>query len=144
MSLYADTSFLVSYDIADANSTRAEAVFRSLANPLVFTGLHRLEIRNAIALSRFRNLITPTEAQRALADLQRDLRARLLVATGVNWRPILRPASLLAEQHTPRIGSRSLDVLHVAAAKRLGATTFFSFDSRQRALAQAVGLEVQP
>lgn len=144
MSLYADTSFLVSYYIADANSTRAEAVFRSLADPLLFTGLHRLEIKNAIGLSLFRKLITVNEAQRALADLQRDLRARLLIATTVDWRPILRSASLLAEQHAPTIGSRSLDVLHVAAAKRLSATTFFSFDSRQRALAQAVGLVVKP
>ena len=144
MSLYADTSFLVSYYIADANSTRAEAVFRNLTNPLLFTGLHRLEVKNAIALGAFRRLITANEAQGALADLQRDLRARLLVATAVNWRPILRSASSLAEQHTPTIGSRSLDVLHVATAKRLGATTFFSFDSRQRALAHAVGLVVKP
>jgi predicted nucleic acid-binding protein len=50
----------------------------------------------------------------------------------------------LAEHHTPVIGARSLDVLHVAAALVLGATEFCTLDTRQANLAKAAGLHVQP
>jgi hypothetical protein len=37
-----------------------------------------------------------------------------------------------------------LDILHVAAALKSGATDFLSFDGRQRTLAAAEGLTVGP
>ncbi len=52
MTLYADTSFLISGYINDSgNSVRAQAVLHAttdLVKP--FTGLQRLEMRNALAL----------------------------------------------------------------------------------------------
>jgi len=144
MVLYADTSLLVSYYVTDANSARAQALIHASAVPLVFTGLHRLELRNALALGIFRGLITRAQAHTAEHDVQRDCRAGRLVATAVNWVPILRAAAQLAMHHSPGIGSRSLDVLHVSTARRLGAAEFWSFDGRQTALATAVGLTVKP
>jgi predicted nucleic acid-binding protein len=41
-------------------------------------------------------------------------------------------------------GTRSLDVLHIAAAKAGRAVEFLSFDARQRALAALVGLRLAP
>ncbi len=46
--------------------------------------------------------------------------------------------------HTMELGCRTLDVLHVACAIQLSPEVFVSFDSRQRALAERVGLRVQP
>jgi hypothetical protein len=46
--------------------------------------------------------------------------------------------------HAERIGSRSADTLHVAAAMLAGTRRFLSFDKRQRELARAAGLEVKP
>ena len=60
------------------------------------------------------------------------------------WEKLVREAESLAEQHTPAIGSRSLDILHVAAALVLGATEFCTLDTRQGKLAQLAGLHVQP
>jgi len=40
-------------------------------------------------------------------------------------------------------GCRSLDVLHVATAKKLNAMEFLAFDNRQKAMAQAIGLTVK-
>jgi len=48
MILYADTSLLISYYINDSNSVSAQATFSD--RPLPFTGLHRLEMRNALLL----------------------------------------------------------------------------------------------
>lgn len=40
------------------------------------------------------------------------------------------------------LGTRTLDVLHVASAVALGAQRFVTYDIRQAALAKAVGLRV--
>ena len=45
-----------------------------------------------------------------------------------------------ALNHTPTIGCRTLDVLHVAAAKLIGTTEFCTFDTRQFTLAGQIGL----
>lgn len=47
----------------------------------------------------------------------------------------------LSRTHTAKLGTRALDVLHVASALELGARTFVSYDTRQAALAKAVGLK---
>ena len=44
----------------------------------------------------------------------------------------------------PTVGTRSLDLLHVAAAVLLQADTFFSFDERQRQAAAGEGMTVKP
>jgi predicted nucleic acid-binding protein len=144
MNVYADTSLLVSYYVNDQNSGRAQALIHSLTDPLFFTGLHRLELRNAFALGVFRQRLTAPQAQAAWRDIERDLQAGRLSPRRLNWPPIFRTAAQLASRHTPSIGSRSLDILHVAAAKKLAAAEFFSFDERQKALGQLLGLTVKP
>ena len=144
MLLYADTSVLISYYVSDANSARAQALIHGSSFPLLFTGLHRLELRNALALAVFRRVITPNQARNAWTDIQRDCRARRYAMTPVKWVPVLRHAAQIAARHTHTIGSRSLDVLHTAAASRLDTDEFWSFDARQRTLATALGLTVRP
>ena len=63
-----------------------------------------------------------------------------LVKTAVRWPAVFGIASRLSEQHAALTGTRSLDILHVAAAKALRSREFASFDNRQRALATATGL----
>ena len=48
----------------------------------------------------------------------------------------------LAREHTAALGTRSLDVLHVAAALALRERNFVTGDDRQAKLAAAVGLRV--
>lgn len=84
----------------------------------------------------------------SLRALPRQVRAALaatdLVATPLpayNW---WAEAEVVSHAHTVKLNVRTLDVLHVAAARVLGATEFLSFDNRQRVLAKAVGLQVGP
>jgi len=42
------------------------------------------------------------------------------------------------------LGTRAVDVLHVAAALELGATGFFTFGLKQRKMAEATGLILNP
>jgi hypothetical protein len=53
-------------------------------------------------------------------------------------------AKRVSLKHTAGIGSRSLDVLHVAAALVMKAEILLSFDDNQRKLAKAAGLRVAP
>lgn len=76
--------------------------------------------------------------------MEQDLAAGLLVPMPDLWEKLIAQAESLAAQHTPTIGSRSLDILHVATALASGATEFCTFDDRQRRLAELSGRRVQP
>jgi len=105
-----------------------------------FTTLHRAEWMHAVSQHVFRKEISALEARRAQAELERDLGSGL-------WLKVDLPESLwdtcaeLARRHGPRLGIRTLDSLHVAAALELGAAAFWTFDERQAKLAAAEGLQ---
>jgi len=53
-------------------------------------------------------------------------------------------AEALSAAHTEKLGTRASDVLHVAAAAALGVKYFYTFDTRQKALAVRTGMKVKP
>ena len=144
MEPYADSSFLVSCYVLDSNTPRAKAYLLQTNQPLGFTSLHALEVRNALKLGIFRGLLSAADANAAWANLERDLQSGRLVKKWVNWPVAFRIASRFSERHSATLGTRSLDILHVAAAKALRAAAFVSFDVRQQALAATVGMKVVP
>jgi predicted nucleic acid-binding protein len=144
MNHYADSSFLVSCYLADANTPQANAYLSQTAAPLAWTGLHALEVRNAFELGVFRGLLTAADVASAWANVENDLRSARLVRTTVKWPSTFRQAAQLSLRHSATSGTRSLDILHVAAARSARAAVFVSFDARQRALAIAAGLKVEP
>jgi predicted nucleic acid-binding protein len=97
-----------------------------------------------LSLAVFQQRLTTAESLAAWHEVQQDLASGVLVAKPDLWGKLVREAESLAEHHTPVIGARSLDVLHVAAALVLGATEFCTLDTRQANLAKAAGLHVQP
>ena len=141
---YADSSFLVSCYIADANTSQAKAYLIDSGATFAFTLLHVLELRNAFKLGIFRKLLTAVEAAAAWRNVERDLRSGRLVRQPVKWPSVMRLAARLSEQHSSVYGTRSLDIIHVATAKLSRIEEFVSFDSRQRDLASAIGLKVGP
>ena len=97
-----------------------------------------------MSLAVFQQRLTTAESLAAWQEIQQDLASGLLEAKPDLWEKLVREAESLAEHHTPVIGARSLDILHVAAALVSGATEFCTFDTRQGKLAKAAGLHVQP
>ena len=144
MTYYADSSFLVSCYLLDANAAKAKAYLRAAGAPLVFNALQALEVGNAFQLGVFRGLFSAADAASARGNLEQDLRSGRLLKTAVNWPLAFRVASALSKRHSATTGTRSVDILHVAAAKSLRAVEFISFDARQRLLAAALGLKVAP
>ena len=144
MSAYADTSFLFSLYVADANTPLALSFRQSRTDPFPLTEFHRLELRNAIAQTVFRKQLTAATAQATWANVEADIHNGALVLVRLAWPDVFREAESLAQRHTPATGSRSLDTLHVAAAVAAGAVDFVTFDIRQAALVKHVGLTVKP
>ncbi len=108
--------------------------------PLTLHG--RAELVNSMALARFRGAIDQKTFEGALADLEGDVDDGRLSLVDLVWRKALDLSADLSRKHTPKIGTRTIDVLHVASAKSLRCRTFVTYDDRQAALARAVGLRV--
>ena len=49
----------------------------------------------------------------------------------------------VSKKHSAGIGSRSLDILHVASALSINADRFLTFDGRQTKLAALAGLKIE-
>lgn len=139
MTVYADTSFLVSLYVPDRHS--AEAQRRLQSRPLVwFTPLHRAEWTHAVYQHVFQRKIAAAEAQRVLRDMEDDLARGLWVRTDLPETAFDNCAEL-ARRHGGRLGVRTLDSLHVASALQLKAERFWTFDERQAKLAHLEGLK---
>ena len=142
MRAYADTGLLCSLYAPDAHSRRAAARMAVVALPLPVTWLHQLELRNALRLRVFRREITAAQRDAALNAWLADIAAGVLAAAAPALDGITREAERLSASHSERLGTRSLDILHVASALVLGLEEFHTFDLRQAALAKAAGLKV--
>lgn len=140
MSAYADTSFLFSVYVADANTTKALPLIRAASLPLLATPLTEFELENAILQRQFRRELTSGDCKALIASFRADLTSIF------DLRPfaleMIHKGSLLSARQTPHFGTRALDVLHVASALVLGAKDFYTFDLAQAKLARAEGLRV--
>jgi len=136
---YADTSFLTSLFTTDVNSAAAAEHVRMAVAAFPLTPFGRLELTNAILLRHFRREITVAEAIDVQAHVASDLASGALAAFPTPAAMFERAESL-AHKYTARLGVRSLDILHVAAALELEAEAFLTFDRRQARLARAEGL----
>ncbi len=144
MSVYIDTGILVKSYVFEEDSPEAIAIIEAAGDPLAFSHIHELEIPNAIRLKRFRGEITKSEEAAAIRVFRADVDAGRLARREYDLAEVFIKAERLSAQYSGEIGSRSLDVLHVAAALQCGCASLASFDERQRKLAVLAGLKLIP
>jgi predicted nucleic acid-binding protein len=144
MVAFADTGFIGSLYLKESTSATARAAVQAAPVALPLTPLVMLELRNAFNRAVQRQRITAAQRDALWQDVEADIAGGFLVATPVASGPLHETARKLSDRHTPVLGTRSLDLLHVAAALVLDARVFFSFDERQRKAAASEGLEVKP
>ena len=137
--IYLDSSLVVSLCCPDANSAAAAAILQIAADRLLITTLCELETVNALGLRVFRKEISNLQAETSLNHFRKDQSAGVFLLRALPESAFER-ARQLSRQLTPKLGTRTADLLHVAAALELGASGFFSFDMQQRKMAQAAGL----
>ena len=141
MIVYADTSFLFSLYAADANSSAAAAIIRRLKPPLLITDFGEFEFTNALNWRIFRKQLRASEEQALLVAVSKDVEAGIIRIAPLTAATFTR-ARQIARTQTRLLGTRSLDVLHVASALTLRATIFCTFDQKQASLASALGLQL--
>lgn len=140
--VYVDPSALASLYIHETRS-RAMCTWRvKLGGTLLVTHQGRTEIVNAICRVAFLGQVDEAGLAAALADFANDFAHGQLRQADLLWRSALDRAAQLSRNHTPKIGTRTLDVIHVACALELKLRHFLTFDTRQQRLAAAAGLKV--
>lgn len=137
-----DPSALLKLYLHEPESRKMASWRAKTRGPLPVTHHGRVELANGIALAAHRKLIDESTYEAAIADLDDDFEQGHYVQADLLWRAALKRASELSREHTRILGTRSLDVLHVACAIELGLRTFVSFDARQQSLVRAVGLRL--
>lgn len=140
--VYVDPSALGRLYIHQPGS-REMALWRAkVGGTLLVTHHGRTEMVNAICRVAYQGILDATGLGDALADLSDDFAQGRLRQADLLWRAALQRAEELSREHTPKLGTRSLDVLHVACALELKLGRFLTFDNRQQRLAEAVGLKL--
>jgi predicted nucleic acid-binding protein len=136
-----DASFLFSLYVLDVNSAAASAKMRRAVLPLLLTDVGKIEILNAVALRLFRKELRPAQARKVYDLFRQDIEQDVVQIVPLPA-AAYRQAEQIARTHTPLLGTRTLDVLHVAGALVLKADAFYTFDQKQAGLATAVGLTI--
>jgi predicted nucleic acid-binding protein len=130
VTLYVDSSALLKRYVDEPDSERAVELLAS--DDELVTGRHTwVEVRRNLS-----RLLGPSEAAAARASLAADTGAFAVVELDAATCEL---AATIAEQ----TGVRTLDALHLGAARRLGtALGFVTFDVRQAQAARALGFAV--
>ncbi len=130
MTLYADTSALLKRYVDEPDSDRAVELL--VSDPDLVTGRHTIvEVRRNLA-----RLLPATAATAERGAFAEDIASLSIIELDAATCEL---AATIAEQ----AGVRTLDALHLGAARRLGtAMTFLTFDVRQAQAARALGFAV--
>jgi predicted nucleic acid-binding protein len=154
MTAYADSNLFSRFYLRLSESEEAigrmEAARRQGNAPLPVTGLHRLEVMNALQLYVFAGKagsqvhVTPEQAAAAHATFRSDLsEAVFLRPVQIELPELEAHFEELALRHTAKHGFRTYDLIHVASALVLRCDTFWSFDPKASKLASLEGLRVR-
>lgn len=130
MSLYVDASALLKHYVDEPDSERFEQIFASDA--VRVTARHTIvEVRRNLA-----RLLVPEVAAGMRAAFAEDIRKLFVIDLDAS---ICEDAAAIAEI----TGVRTLDALHLAAARRVGdGITMLTFDLRQAQAARSLGIAV--
>jgi len=141
---YADTTVIVKLYVKEGHSLEVSDWLRENNEAIPLTKFHELEFINAINLKQFRNEITIDDVRLIISKFNDHEKRGIFYRPQIDWTNIFLNAIELSKNHTKDIGSRSLDILHVAAALSIKADQFLTFDERQSKLAFLAGFKVNP
>lgn len=142
MVISTDTSFLFSLYGNDIHTVAAVDWCIRNSHVISISSLNHFELINALRFAEFRKSLKCGGAMLCEQLFSNAIREERLVEITINLAQILTEASRLSHAHTLTGGHRGFDILHVAAAKIIGATHFLTFDANQRKLAENEGLVV--
>ena len=142
---YADSGFVVSlYLTSEGISAQARQEVKRVSKPILLSPLSLLEIRNALNFGINRGEISGTQRDAVLTEIDAQIETGFFRLVEASQSSIYAKARELSNKHTPEFATRSLDLMHLAAALLSEARTFLTFDKRQIKAAIAEGLIIKP
>lgn len=108
--------------------------------PLLLSSLGELELINAVQLHVFRKEIRESDLRASLSAFRADVNSGVLAIRPISEAMFIE-AKRLSARWSAKLGTRSLDIVQVAAAIVLEADSFHTFDDRQKKLAKLAGLK---
>ena len=142
--IYCDSSLVLALFVPDTWSVQAKKLAAQFMDPIPLVPIGEVELLTRVHRGVGENRLSPSEHAAVLRQIETDIADGLLVRKNLPVREHREEALGLAKRHAPVLPVRSLDILHVAAARVLKLRTFASFDRRQRDLAKAAGLRLLP
>lgn len=142
---YADSGFVVSlYLTTEGTSAQARKEVKRASKPILLSPLSLLEIRNALNFGIHRGEITREQRDAVLSEIEAQIEKGFFRLVDASQSSIYAKAQELSNKHTPNVATRSLDLMHLAAALLSEARTFLTFDKRQAKAAAVESLVVKP
>ena len=141
--VYVDTSVIVKLYFKEEYSRDTSNWLRKNNEAIPLTSFHELELIHAIHLKQFRTEITPDETRQIMSRFEEHEISGIYYRPQLAWSAIFIHAIDLSKKHSANIGSRSLDILHVASALSINAGRFLTLDDRQTRLAALAGLKIE-
>ena len=144
MTAYIDTALFVKAFVLEVDSAETITLLERIGEPFAYSHLHEIEIPNAIRLKRFRGEITKAQEISAIRIFKAEVDAGRFERIAYDLGAVFIRAEKLSARFSGEIGTRSLDLWHIAAALEGGCTAFASYDVRQRKAAAISNLELIP
>ncbi len=141
--VYVDTSVIVKLYIKEEYSRETSDWIRANNAAIPLTSFHELEFKNAIHLKQFRAEIVENQTSHIISTFYKHESRGVYYRPQLDWPNIFTHAIDLSEGHSKTIGTRSLDILHVASAISIKAERFLTLDERQSELASLAGLKIE-
>lgn len=142
---YADSGFVVSlYLTTEGTSAQARKEVKRASKPILLSPLSLLEIRNALNFGINRGEITGDQRDAVLVEIEAQIEKGFFRLVEASQSSIYAKAQELSNAHTPTVATRSLDLMHLAAAMLSNAGTFLTFDKRQTKVAMVEKIVVKP
>ncbi len=141
--VYVDTSVIVKLYIKEEYSRETSAWLKANNEAIPLTSFHELEFKNAIHLKQFRAEIAEEQAILIISKFDEHESKGIFYRPQLDWPTIFSHALDLSKDHSKTIGTRSLDILHVASALSIKAERFLTLDERQSELASLAGLKIE-
>lgn len=148
MSRFADSSFLFALYAPNERLDKATQLFDEAEEQLIVSPLVVFEFRQAIWFHVFRlnrgDVVgfPQQTAENALAAFESDLNAGRFALVDADLHLTLQEAGRITDSYTARHGVRSMDILHLAAARQIGCDEFLTCDQLQRYIADLEGFRL--
>ena len=141
--VYVDTSVIVKLYFKEEYSRNTSNWLKENDEAIPLTSLHEMELINAIHLKQFRAELTLDETRLIMSRFEEHEKCGVYYRPQLDWSAVFIHAIDLSKKHTSNIGSRSLDILHVASALSINADRFLTLDDRQTGLAALAELKIE-